>query len=92
MKFAVTIMSPFSGTTTVHVVPVHTPEKPAKVDPALGVAIKVTVEPTGKMARHTPPLTRLAMEHATPPGVLETVPFPVPVPLLIVTAPGIASR
>ena len=31
MKFAATVMSPFSGTVSVHVMPVHEPVKPVKV-------------------------------------------------------------
>ena len=43
------------------------------------------------MARQIPLLTPLAIEHARPPGELETDPLPVP-PDRIVIDPGTATR
>jgi hypothetical protein len=45
-----------------------------KVDPAAGVAIKVTVLPVGKLALQLPPPPQLI-----PPGALVTVPDPDPI-------------
>lgn len=92
VKFASTTKSPFSGTVSVHVIPLHEPLNPVNVNPALGVAIKRTVEPTGNTARQMPLFTRFTIEQATPPGVLETEPLPAPLPAMIVTEPGTARR
>lgn len=92
LKFAVTVISPFSGTVIVHVMPLHDPLKPVNVNPLLATAISITLEPTGKIARQIPDLIPLTMLHASPPGELETVPLPPPVPAMTVTAPGTATR
>ncbi len=93
MKVALTINSPFSGTTSVQVaVPLQAPEKPVNLKPVLATGISVTVEPTGKIARQIPPLMVFVMVQASPPGELETEPLPVPAPLLTVIAPGTARR
>jgi hypothetical protein len=47
------------------------PEKPAKLDPASGTAVRVTVLPPVNAAAQAEP-------HTIPPGVLVTVPEPVP--------------
>jgi hypothetical protein len=52
-------------------VPEHAPDQPAKVDPALGVAVSVTATPLGKLVLHVCP-------QLMPPGVLVTVPAPLP--------------
>ena len=87
-----TEMSPFSGTVITQVMPLHDPLNPVNVEPLAAVAISVTLDPTGKMARQIPLLTPFAMLQATPPGELETVPLPAPAPDITVTAPGTASR
>lgn len=92
MKFAVTEMSPFSGTVSTHVIPLHDPLNPVKVDPLLALGISDSVEPTGKIARQIPPLTPLAILQARPPGELDTEPLPVPAPEATVTEPGTARR
>ena len=89
---AVTVRSPFSGTVSTQVMPLHDPEKPVKVDPLVTVGIRVTVDPTGKIARQIPDFTPLAIEQARPPGELEIAPLPPPAPVLIVIDPGTASR
>jgi len=44
LNFAVTVVSALSVTPQFHV-PVHGPDQPAKVEPAAGVAVKVTAVP-----------------------------------------------
>lgn len=85
-------MSPFSGIVITQVMPLHEPLKPVNVAPPLAVAISVTVDPTGKMARQMPVLTPPLIEQATPPGELDTDPAPVPEPAITVTDPGTARR
>ena len=51
--------------------PVHGPDQPANVVPALGVAVSVTVVLTGKLAVQVG-------AHVMPAGTLVTVPVPVP--------------
>jgi hypothetical protein len=92
LKFAVTEMSPFSGTVSTQVMPLHEPLNPVKVEPLPALAISESVEPIGKSARQMPPFTPFAMLHARPPGELDTEPLPVPVPADIVTDPGTAKR
>ena len=92
VKFAVTVMSPFSGTCSTQVMPLQLPLNPVNVEPAAAIGISESVEPTGKMARQMPPLMPLAMLHARPPGELETDPLPAPAPAFTVTEPGTASR
>ena len=52
-------------------VPVHAPDHPPNVEPAAGVAVKVTFEPLLKLALHVVP-------QLIPAGLLVTVPLPVP--------------
>jgi hypothetical protein len=52
-------------------VPVQAPDHPAKVDPAAGVAVRLTVAPLSKFAEQLVP-------QLIPEGVLVTVPAPVP--------------
>ena len=92
VKFAVTVRSPFSGTVMTQVMPLHEPVNPVNVEPELAIGISVTVEPTGKMARQIPLFTPFAIEQATPPGELETEPFPEPAPDRMVMDPGTARR
>jgi len=58
---------------TVHVpVPVHPPAlQPVNVEPAAGVAVRVTAVPLARVAEHVVP-------HAIPVGELDTVPAPAP--------------
>lgn len=71
LKIAVTARAAFI--LTVHVrLPEHAPVQRAKVDPAEGVAVSVTVAPTEKDAVHVEP-------HEIPAGADVTVPAPVPV-------------
>jgi hypothetical protein len=51
-------------------VPLHAPPQPAKLDPAAGVAVKVTCVPAPKLALHVVP-------QLIPPGELVTMPLPV---------------
>lgn len=92
MKFAETVRSPFSGIVTVHVMPLHDPVNPVNVKPVFAIGISETVDPTGKIARQMPLFTPFAIEHATPPGELETEPLPVPLPDMMVSEPGTARR
>jgi len=52
-------------------VPVHAPDQPANVEPALGTAVSVTMAPLAKLALHVAP-------QSIPAGLLVTVPVPVP--------------
>jgi len=92
MKFAVTEMSPFSGTCSTQVIPLQLPLNPVNVDPALAIGSNDSVDPTGKIARQIPPLVPFAMLHASPPGELDTDPLPAPGPAFTVTDPGMARR
>ena len=53
-------------------VPVHAPLQPAKVEPPVGVATRVTGAPLGKLLLHVEP-------QLMPAGELVTVPVPLPV-------------
>jgi hypothetical protein len=53
-------------------IPVQAPLQPVKVEPALGVALKLTVLPEAKLALHVAP-------QSIPAGVEVTVPLPMPV-------------
>lgn len=92
MKFAVTVRSPFSGTVSTQVIPLHDPLNPVNVDPELAIGTIVTVDPTGKIARQIPDFTPFVIEHASPPGELDTDPPPVPLPDSTVIEPGTARR
>jgi hypothetical protein len=52
-------------------VPVHAPDHPANVEPVLGAAVRVTVEPLANDAEQVPP-------QSIPAGLLVTVPEPLP--------------
>jgi hypothetical protein len=54
------------------------PLQPAKVEPDAGVAIRVTTVPLEKEAEHVPP-------QLMPAGLLATVPFPVPLLVVVLT-------
>ena len=64
LKLAVTEALAFMVKVAVVEVPLHAPDQPAKVELALGVAVRVTVVPALKV---------------DPVGLLVTVPLPVPV-------------
>jgi hypothetical protein len=92
VKFAVTVRSPFSGTVNTQVIPLQDPLNPVNVDPELALGTIVIVEPTGKIARQIPDFVPFAIEHARPPGELDTEPLPVPPPDSTVMEPGTARR
>jgi hypothetical protein len=52
-------------------VPLHPPDQPANVEPALGVAVRVTAVPLAKFALHVAP-------QLIPAGLLVMVPLPEP--------------
>jgi len=52
-------------------VPEQAPDQPAKVDPALATAVRVTIEPAAKLALHVAP-------QSIPEGLLVTLPAPAP--------------
>src|SRR5262247_4237572 len=70
-KAAVTVVAALSVTVQVPVPEQPPPLQPVKVEPAAGVAVKVTAAPLGKGAEHVAP-------QAIPAGLLETVPVPEP--------------
>ena len=57
-------------------VPVQAPDHPAKVEPALGVAVSVTVVPLANPAEQVEP-------QLIPAGELVTEPVPVPEPVML---------
>jgi hypothetical protein len=61
-------------------VPLHAPDQPANVDPALGAAVSVTEVPAAKLALQVEP-------QVMPAGLLVTVPEPVPAAVTL-TVPG----
>jgi len=61
LEFIVTLQLP---------VPEHAPDQPAKVEPMLGCAVRVTVVPAAKVRQPEP--------HEVPVGEELTVPLPVP--------------
>ena len=67
LNVAVTFLSAFIVTCPFEVSPLH----PAKVEPASGVAVRVTAVPAVKLAPQVAP-------QSIPAGVLVTVPMPVP--------------
>src|SRR5439155_6064931 len=70
-KVAVTVLPADSVTTHVPVAPHPPPVQPVKVEPAAGVALRVTTVPLSKLAVHAAP-------QVIPAGELVTVPLPVP--------------
>ena len=75
MNVALTVRATFIGTLQVVLVPVHAPPQPAKVAPALGAAVSVTLEPVAGLAVHAlPPPPQLMPGPVTVPGpVTDTV-------------------
>jgi hypothetical protein len=71
LNVAVTLLALVMFTTQVDAPPVQAPDQPVKTDPALGAAVKVTLDPSVKLALQTDP-------HARPPGLLVTGPLPLP--------------
>ncbi len=78
-KVAVTVWLPFIVTTQAPV-PLQAPPQPANVEPPVGVAVSVTVVPLGNVALHVVP-------QLMPPGLLVTVPVPVPFLLTVKVVP-----
>src|SRR5207245_6847239 len=70
-KVAVTVVAAESVTTHVPVPLQPPPLQPVKVEPAAGVALRVTTVPLAKLAVHVAP-------QVIPAGALVTVPLPVP--------------
>src|SRR5262249_59909407 len=60
------------------------PLQPVKVDPAAGVAVRVTAVPLANVAEHVAP-------HVMPAGALVMVPDPAPVLLTVSAKPGSAK-
>lgn len=68
----VAVTEVFAVSVTLHApVPLHPPDHPVNVDPALGVAVSVTAVPLAKLALHVWP-------QLMPAGLLAIVPPPVP--------------
>ena len=72
MKLAVTVWAAPIVTAQVEADPLHAPPHAAKLEPAMGAAVKVTTCPDGKLAVQVAP-------QSSPAGAEETVPAPVPV-------------
>jgi hypothetical protein len=73
---AVTVVAALSVTLQVPVPEQPPPLQPVKVEPAAGVAVKVTTVPLANAAEHVVP-------HEIPAGLLVTVPVPVPALLTV---------
>ncbi len=71
VKVAVTDLLASMRTVQVVAVPLQAPLQPVKVEPAAGVAVRVTVVPLGKAAEHMVP-------QSIPAGLLVTLPLPLP--------------
>ena len=69
---AFTLSAAFKVTVQVVAPPVHAPDQPPNLEPLVGIAVSVTLEPPVKVALHVAP-------QLMPVGLLETVPAPVPV-------------
>jgi hypothetical protein len=80
VKVAVTAWAALMVTAQVPVPVQPPPLQPVKVDPAAGVAVKVTAVPLAKAAEQVAP-------QEMPAGALETVPVPVPA-LVIASVKG----
>ena len=81
-KVAVTVVAAESVTTHVPV-PLHPPPlQPVKVEPAAGLAVRVTAVPLAKLAEQVAP-------QLIPAGLLVTVPLPVPVLLTVRAKVGV---
>jgi hypothetical protein len=83
-KLAVTAFAALIVTVQVLAVPVHDPDQPLKVDPAVATAVKMTLLFLLKLAAQVAP-------QLMPAGELVTVPAPVP-DLEIVSCTGIAAK
>jgi hypothetical protein len=75
-KVAVTVVAALSVTVHVPVPEQPPPLQPVNVEPAAGVAVKVTAVPLANAAEHVVP-------HEIPAGLLVTVPVPVPLGLTV---------
>ena len=75
-KVAVTVVAALSVTVHVPVPEQPPPLQPVNVEPAAGVALKVTAGPPGNAAEHVAP-------QEIPAGLLVTVPVPVPLGLTV---------
>lgn len=84
LKVAVMVVSAVKA--TAHgAMPVHVPDHPLKVEPAAGVAVRVTAEPFGKAAVQVAP-------QLMPAGLLVTVPVPVPASTTVSWTAGAVSN
>lgn len=77
-KFAMTVRGLDIDTTQVVAVPLQSPPQPDKVNPDVGVAVKVTAVPGAKLAEQVPPALVQSMMPAgalstSPPAVAATV-------------------
>ena len=72
VKLAVTMRAALVGIVQVGALPVQAPPQPAKVEPVVGVAVRVTLAPLAKLATQAAP-------QLMPAGLLATVPRPTPV-------------
>ena len=71
-RLNVAVTDTFALKVTAHVaIPEQAPDHPAKVEPELGVGVRVTTDPVLKLALHVPP-------QLIPAGELVTLPAPVP--------------
>lgn len=72
LKVAFTVAAPVMVTEQVALLePEHAPPQPAKVEPALGTAVRVTTVPLGKVSEHLAP-------QSMRPGADVTTPEPLP--------------
>src|SRR5206468_7389252 len=83
-KLAVTVVAAFSVTAQVPVPEQPPPLHPVNVEPAAGVAVRVTTVPFANDAEHGPP-------HEMPAGALATVPVPAPALLTVSVKVGTAK-
>jgi len=81
VKVAVTIVAALRLTTQASVPEQPPPLQPVKVEPVAGVAVRVIMVPTGKLAEQVVP-------HVIPAGELVTEPLPVPAGITVALTRG----